>query len=187
YQEDTVPFTENPAYDPLLFNENDSSTWPYLYRGDAHGTTLEITPGETIPINLTGSSLFFGTSSWDPDDPTQNTTAPGRYNLFLSLTRAEEAIRAGSGDDMEASLTDLEGAAQQNRLLRAQLGNRAARVETAMTHQADVRVDLQQILSRYEDADVFETFTAIMQQETALQAALSITGRVSQLSILNYL
>lgn len=187
YQENTVPFAENPAYDPLLFNADDSSTWPYLYQGDAHATTLEITPGETIPINLTGSNLFFGTTSWDPADPTQNATEPGRYNLFVTLTRAEEAIRANSSDDMQASLADLEGAAQQNRQLRAQLGNRAARVETAMAHQEETRVDLQQILSRYEDADVFETFTAIMEQETALQAALSITSKVSQLSILNYL
>ena len=86
---------------------------------------------------------------------------------------------------MQTSLDDLEGAADQNRRLRSQLGNRASRVETAMDYQEGVRIDLKQILSRYEDADAIEAFNDIVQQETAFQAALSVTGKVSQLSILD--
>ena len=48
-------------------------------------------------------------------------------------------------------------------------------------------IDLKQILSRYEDADAIESFNAIVQQESAFQAALSVTGKVSQLSILDYI
>ena len=29
YKEDTKPFVENPAYDPLLYNPSNSTTWPY--------------------------------------------------------------------------------------------------------------------------------------------------------------
>jgi flagellar hook-associated protein 3 FlgL len=54
-------------------------------------------------------------------------------------------------------------------------------------HQEQVKIDLQQILSRYEDADALESFTEITKQETAYQAALSITGKVSKLSILDYI
>ncbi len=187
YQEDTVPFVENPAYDPLLYDANDSSTWPYLYQGDENATSLEITPGELVEVNLTGNNLFFGTTTWDPADPTNNSTASGRYDLFLELTQAEAAIRTNDQAAMQDSLGDLEGAAEQNRRLRSQLGNRASRVETAMDYQEGVRVDLKQILSRYEDADAIEAFNAIIQQETAFQAALSVTSRVSQLSILDYL
>ena len=38
-----------------------------------------------------------------------------------------------------------------------------------------------------EHADAIEVFNDILQQETAFQAALSVTGRVSELSILDYL
>jgi len=187
YEEDTIPFVENPAYDPLLYNANDSSTWPYLYQGDKNTTSLEITTGELIQVNLTGNDLFFGTTTWDPAVPTNNSTEAGRYDLFLELTQAEEAIRANNQADMQTSLGDLEGAAEQNRRLRSQLGNRSTRVETAMDHQEGVRIDLKQILSRYEDADAIESFNAIVQQETAFQAALSVTSKVSQLSILDFL
>jgi flagellar hook-associated protein 3 FlgL len=187
YEEDTIPFVENLAYDPLTYDPNDSSTWPYRYQGDENATSLEITTGELIQVNLTGNNLFFGSAAWDNLDPTQNSTDPGRYDLFLELTQAEEAIRTNNLTDMQTSLDDLEGAAEQNRRLRSQLGNRASRVETAMDYQEGARIDLKQILSRYEDADAIEAFNAIVQQETAFQAALSVTSKVSQLSILDFI
>ncbi|MGD9949498.1 MAG: flagellar hook-associated protein FlgL [Desulfobulbus sp.] len=187
YEEDTIPFVENPSYDPLTYDSNDSSTWPYLYQGDENATSLEITTGERIKVNLTGNDLFFGTSNWDTTTPTNNSTESGRYDLFLELTQAEEALRTNDQAAMQTSMDDLEGAAEQNRRLRSQLGNRASRVETAMDYQEGVKVDLTQILSRYEDADAIETFNAIVQQETAFQAALSVTSQVSKMSILDFI
>jgi flagellar hook-associated protein 3 FlgL len=130
-----------------------------------------------------------------------------RIDIFSLLERTEEVLRtrmadleaanaldaigntAGADalrDKLEGKVDTLELAANQCRRLRSQLGNRASRVDVAMFHQADVKIDLQQVLSRYQDADAIETFNAIMQQETAFQAALSITSKVSQISILDY-
>ncbi len=187
YQEDTKPFVENPAYDPALYDPNDHTTWPYLYQGDGNPTEVEITPGERIQIDLTGNDLFFGSSTWNTTPPPNNSVDPGRYDLFAVLTQAEEAIRSNDPTAMQNSLADLDGAAEQNRRLRSQLGNRAARVESAMHHQEAVKIDLKAILSRYEDADAIEAFNDIIKQETALQAALDITGKVSKLSILDYI
>jgi flagellar hook-associated protein 3 FlgL len=80
----------------------------------------------------------------------------------------------------------LEVAANQNRVMRSSLGSRAQRVDSAMLHQEDALIDLEQILSRYQDADMIEVFNDITQKETAFQAALNITARVSQISILDY-
>lgn len=187
YEEDTIPFVENPSYTTAGYLANDSSTWPYLYQGDENATSLEITTGERIVVNLTGNDLFFGTSTWDTAVPTNNSTDPGRYDLFLEMTQAEEAIRANDQGLMQTSMDDLDGAAEQNRRLRSQLGNRASRVETATDYQKGVLVDLKQILSRYEDADAIESFQAIVQQETAFQAALNVTAKVSQMSILDFI
>ncbi len=187
YEEDTIPFVENPSYTPAGYLANDSSTWPYLYQGDENATTLEITTGERITVNLTGNDLFFGTTTWDTAVPTNNSTEPARYDLFLEMTQAEEAIRANDQALMQTSMNDLDGAAEQNRRLRSQLGNRASRVETATDYQGGVLVDLKQILSRYEDADAIESFNAIVQQETAFQAALSVTAKVSEMSILDFI
>ena len=185
YQETSPPFAVNPAYGPATYNPADSATWPVTYQGDGNVTRLEIDTGETMQVNLSGSDLFLGAASWDTVGA--NSIDSGRFDLFAELTRAEEALRAGDQAAMQASLTDLEGAADQNRRLRAQMGVRASRVETAKDYQAGLKVDLKQILSRYEDADAIAVFNDIIKQENAFQAALNVTGRVAQLSILDYL
>lgn len=198
FQESTKPFVENSAYSDATYNPLDSTTWPVHYVGDGFPTELEITPGEYLEVNLTGNELFMGINNGSvqtngPTDGFSYSSDPGRTDLFSALTRMEEAIRAGNvsdsagvGGGMEQNLTVLETAADQNRRLRSQLGNRASRVETAMLHQEDVKIDLQQILSRYQDADAIETFNDIIKQETAFQAALNITAKVSDVTILDY-
>ncbi|MDP3695102.1 MAG: flagellin, partial [Desulfocapsaceae bacterium] len=180
-------------YDPA-----DSTTWPYIYQGDAYPTELEITPGEYLQTNLTGNDLFMGISNsvmqaGGPTPPAVYASDTGRIDILSVLTRVEEALRAGNinnpagaGGGLQQQMTNLDTAADQSRRLRSQLGNRASRVDTAMMHQEAVRIDLNQILSRYQDADAIETFAEISKQETALQAALSITSKVSQISILDY-
>ena len=185
YQENTAPFVANPAYDPAAYNPADPATWPVSYRGDGNVTRLEIGTGQTEQVSLAGSDLFLGVAGWNPSGT--NSVDAGRHDLFAELARAEEAVRSGDPAAMQTSLTDLEGAADQNRQLRAQLGVRASRVETAVEFQEGLKIDLKAILSRYEDADAIEVFNDIVQQESAFQAALSVTGRVSQLSILDYL
>jgi flagellar hook-associated protein 3 FlgL len=199
YQENVKPFVENPDYDPALYDQTDSNTWPYIYHGDANPTELEITPGERLQVNLTGNDLFMGISNSvmqaGPIPPAVGYPSdPGRVDIFSVLTRLEEALRAGNindpdgpGGGVQAQMENLDIGADQNRRLRSQLGNRANRVENAMMHQTDVRIDLHMILSRYQDADAIATFAEITKQETAFQAALSITAKVSKISILDYL
>ncbi len=168
FQEDTRPFVLNAAYDPA-----DPASSSVIYQGDANATRLEIGAGEFVQVNLTGDQLFMGN--------------PGGINLFDVLTRLETAIRNEDLAGIDAEIGNLNAAADQGRKLRGLIGNNADRVETAIHHMEGVRIDLKQIVSRYEDADMIETFTRLLQQETAFQAALSVTTRVSQLSILNHM
>jgi flagellar hook-associated protein 3 FlgL len=204
YQDNVKPFVPNPNYnpspptDPLNpnppYDPADSTTWPYIYQGDPHPTELEITPGERLQTNLTGNDLFMGISnSVMQAGPPPYASDTGRIDIFSVLTRLEEALRAGNindpagaGGGLQDQMKNIDTAADQSRRLRSQLGNRASRVDTAMLHQESVRIDLLQILSRYQDADAIETFAEITKQETAFQAALSITAKVSQISILDY-
>ena len=191
YQENTKPFSANPNYDPAAYDPADSTTWPYIYNGDANPTQLEIGPGEYLETTLTGNELFLGVSNanWPSGQP-----GAGQVDIFSVMTRLEEAVRAGNftdaggpGGGVQQQLSNLNGAASQEQRLRGQMGGRAARVDTAMAHQETAQADLKQLLSRYQDADAIDNFTAITQQETALQAALSITAKVGAISILDYL
>ncbi len=119
--------------------------------------------------------------------------ASGKIDMFTVLTRLEEAIRAGNvsdtagpGGSIQSQMANLDIAADQNRDLRSQLGAKAKRVDLATVHQQDAKIDLDQILSRYQDADMIQVFNDITQKETAFQAALNVTAKVSKISILDY-
>ena len=153
----------------------------------AYGT-VNIAPNSTTEVTLDGAGLAEVGLTAD----TLN-GASGRIDIFTVLMRTEEAIRAGNFDDitgpggsLQAQIDNLEIAANQNRSQRSTLGARAQRVDAAILHQEDAQIDLKQILSRYQDADILKVYNEIIQKESAFEAALNVTGRVSKISILDY-
>lgn len=160
YAEDTEPFPDTSD--------------PTIYDGDAGHTELEIAPGERIQANLTGDQLFQG-------------VGVGGINLFEVLDEIQSQLAAGDADAALAQLGNLTDATEQVSRQRSQMGNIAARVENAQDHMEAIKIDMQEVLSRYEDADLVEVITALTQQEQAFEAALNVTAKVSDLSILNYL
>ena len=192
----------------------DVSSGSLVLTGPAEGSEIELT--ESVPGTLTpgGTQTVYGTVNIATNsttnvkiagatDPSPGLASVGlakgtlngatKIDLFTVLTRSEEAIRAGNvsdingaGGSIQSQLKNLDLAAEQNRRLRSQLGARASRVDSAILHQEDAKTDLQQILSRYQDADIIEVYNDIMQKENAFKAALNITSRISDISILDY-
>jgi len=91
------------------------------------------------------------------------------------------------GPTLEDLINPLEEAANQVRSQRSFKGNVGRRLETALDHMEQVKVDMEEFRSRYEDADIIETITDLQQQQQSFQAALSVTGKVSEMSILDYI
>lgn len=182
----TVTETTTPGTGFTSASYNNSTTTTY--------GTIDIGTNSADSVVLAGSGLAsVGLTAATLDPADQYPPDSGRLDLFSALTRMEEALRAGNVDDPDGAgggvsqnIENLEIGADQERRIRSRLGNRAARVEDAQDYQEEVKVDLEQILSRYQDADVIEIFNEIVQQETAYQAALNITSRVSQITILDY-
>lgn len=148
-------------------------------------------PDSTSAVTLSGAGLAAtGITNSDP------TTLAGSTNLdiFGVLANLEAALRAGNvsdpngvGGGIQGSKEKIEMAADQTRLQRSQLGVRAKRVEGMKTQQEGALVDLQATLSRYQDADIVEVLSKMVQRETALRANLEIIGRVSSITILDYM
>jgi flagellar hook-associated protein 3 FlgL len=159
YAEDTQPFPD--------------TTDPNNYQGDSGHMELEIAPGEKIQANLTGDELFQG--------------AGGGINLFQLLDDIQNDLAAGNSTAATARLDDLKDATSQVSRQRSQMGNVAARVENAQGHMEEIKIDMQEVLSRYEDADIIDVITSLNQQEMAFEAALNVTSKVSKLTILDYL
>ncbi len=159
FAEDTKPFEE--------------ADYLSTYHGDNGQMELEIAPGERITANLTGDELFQG--------------AGGGINIFQLLDDIQNDLAASDSLTALSRLDDLKDATEQVSRERSQMGNVAARVENAQGHMEDIKIDMQEVQSLYEDADIIEVITSLNQQQMAFEAALNVTSQVSELSILKYL
>lgn len=175
YSERTKPFTVNSAYPG-------PGQAPVLYNGDNGVQQLEISPNELIDINLSGNVLMKGDTDNDGTYPDS-----GAVDIFSVVTNIQEALQANDPDAVEAQMNDLDTAANQVRKYRSIKGNLGSRLETANDHMGQIKIDMESFRSRYEDADILDTITSLQQQEQSYQAALDVTGRISKLSILDYL
>jgi flagellar hook-associated protein 3 FlgL len=181
YMEDVRPFEENPAYDPLLYDAANSATWPVIFQANENPITLEISPGESIEVTAAGCAIFLG------DVDNDGVVDAGGINLFYVLSELETAIRTNDVSTIETNLTALDEGMDQVIRTRSLLGINAHRVESSKSQMEDIKLEYQKSLSRYEDADLVKTLSELLEQETAFQAALEVTSRVANLSILNYL
>lgn len=174
FEEKTAPFVTNPNYPAPESN-------PVSYQGDDGVLEFEIAPNELIKVNSTGNGFMLG--DYDND----GTTDAGAVDVFDVITRLEDNIRNGNIADIQTGINELETAANQIRSQRSLNGNVGRRLEVASEHMEEIKIDMEEYRSRYEDADILETITELQQQEQSFQAALSVTGKVSELSILNYI
>ncbi|MFW5931069.1 MAG: flagellar hook-associated protein FlgL [Desulfosalsimonas sp.] len=181
YEENTQPFSANPDYDPEKYDPDDPDTWAVEYHGDGNAKQLEISPGKQIQVGLAGNELFLGDA--DNDDKSENT------DVFSALKDLEHSIRNWDGDKdaLQDNVDKVDQGADQVRRLRSRMGNNALRIERASGHLEDQSNEFKKIISDYEDADMLEVFSELLQQETAFEAALNVTTRISKLSILDFM
>lgn len=164
FSEKTPPFAPNDPTQPV------SSSNPIVYNGDNGSVEFEIAPNELIEVNLTGDNLMFG-----------------GVDVFALVTSFEDALRNNDPTTIQTLIDPLESAANQVRSQRSLKGNVGRRLEVALDHMEQIKIDMEAFRSRFEDADILETITEMQKQEQSFEAALSVTGRVSALSILDYI
>ena len=150
---------------------------PYNYQGDTGAIMIRIQPGATIQTNVTGDRLF----------NLGGAAAPGVRDLFTLTQNLEAAVESGDVsatssllDDIDANLTNVLG-------IRAQVGARVARTEHNADALAESTTRLQALLSNLEDVDLPQAVVELKTRENIYQAALAVTGRIMQISLVNYI
>jgi flagellar hook-associated protein 3 FlgL len=157
HQTSTVTFTEDVPGNPTVIT----------YNGDAGVIQREVAQGERVTVNITGTTVWpgvFSTLIQFRDDLMSN-NFPGIQNASATIA------------------TQIEGELN----LRSQLGAKARRVELAEFQLEDEAAMLNIVKSDMQDIDLSDAIVKLQIQETAYEAALGVTGRTLNLSLLNFL
>src|SRR5690606_29486905 len=84
---------------------------------------------------------------------------------------------------------DLIDVARQQDIMpeRVDIAGRQRRIETAESLLSLLKISSEEALDKLQATDVFEAATNLSQAQTALQASLTVSTRVLQMSILDYI
>lgn len=138
------------------------------YSGDGGQMLREIDAGTTSQTNVAGPSTF---------NPVFNGLISLRDHLL-------------SNDGASIGTTDLAAidSAMSNLLnVRADVGARTNRLDSALTRQESLKARLTGLLSKTEDTDFAEAITDFTNQQNVYQAALAAGAKALQPSLLDYL
>lgn len=159
-----------------LFSGDNSDTAPYdsttwLYNGDSG--TKDVMIGENSAANLTAN----GTDIFGPD------TA----NVFNILNDLEAALLVPDPAAIEAQITRLDSANEAITAVRAHEAGLYKRLEATENHNAYFKVNVEEMLSKTEDADVAEAIINFQVQQTTYESTLATSSMILQKSLVDFL
>ena len=181
------------AKDPngrYVFSGTNSSTPPYVM--DANGVVTY--QGGTAPLRVKiGDSGYedataVGPAAWQGVvRPAAGSGTPQRVDLFGVVSDLEQSLRTNSRQDISRAVDELTTVADHVQTSMAKLGASQNRLQLAQTTAEDLTTRAKTALSDIKDLDYATALGDLKKQETLLQASQSLLGRLSQLSLLEYM
>jgi len=175
-KEHLVDIANTSVNGKYIFNGTNSDVQPVTIGEDGELTVdfadddvvMEVSSGITVKANTDGSTVF-GENG----------------DLFATVDNFIE--RLGQGEDIEASIGELEASIGGVLDSRAEIGARMNRVELVENRLADQKIVTTKTLSDNEDVDFAEAITNLITQESLHRAALSAGSRIIQPSLVDFL
>ena len=152
----------DPGYDPAD---------PAFYKGDSKKLEARIDTSTKIEYGIPGN-------------------APGFEKLFRALFMVRNAnVSPGNIDSttLNSALALALEAMQEIPDLRSGIGFNRQILEQAKSRNEDFMVFTNEAISQIENVDLAEAVTRISAEQTQLEASFSLTARLSQLSLANFL
>jgi flagellar hook-associated protein 3 FlgL len=156
--------TQNQPYDS-------SSAPPWTYNGDSG--TKQVVIGENMQINITadGSSIF----GLDPN------------TVFNMLDDLENALNLPDPAGIETQIGRLEGAVDTITTIRTRNAGVYKRLEATENQYNYFKVNVQDMLSNTEDANIAEAIINFQVQKTTYESTLATASMILKKSLIDFL
>lgn len=134
---------------------------------------IEIGVGVKIPVSVSGSRVFGAATDSD--------------NAFRLLSDLEAALKNGDDQGIQSAMGRLDTRIDKFLEVRADIGAKVNRIELAKERLGDININVKQLQTKVEDADIAALITSLKTDEAVYQASLSVGSRIIQPSLLDYL
>jgi flagellar hook-associated protein 3 FlgL len=148
-----------------------------IYSGDIGAVRRTIADGVAVQVNVTGPDVF-GTS---------NVATPLQGDLFQVFDAMAAAVRSGDATAIGTATAALSSAMTRVDIGQTTVGSVTNQIEQTIGRNETMLLDVQDRLSQVEDVDMAEAIVRFKTSENAYQAALGVTAKVIQPSLLDFL
>jgi flagellar hook-associated protein 3 FlgL len=147
------------------------------YVGDNGNVRRVIDEGVTVDVNMTGAAVF----------GTRNAGTPLAGDMFQILDEMAKAVRANDTPAIQAAEAAFQTAVDRVSTAQIHVGGVSNQVEGSMARSEMTLIDVKARLSRVEDTDIAEALISLSSDEAAYRAALGVTARVIQPTLMDFL
>lgn len=147
------------------------------YQGTSDEFAIEIDRGVRLAVTFSGDKLLHGSPASGNNDT----------DILGTLDNLMTALAANDESGIRNQLTTLDDGLNQVLAVRGELGGRLQRLDNTLALHEGTKLNVNSLVSERQDVDIMQVLSDLKKQETALQAALSATSRMSSQSLLDYL
>lgn len=171
----------NSTYDGrYIFNGQMTDVKPYSIDNAADDKTddgryyLNISPSVAVEVSLTGEKIFG--EAGQPE------------NVFALFDRISGYLQTpNQQDQLSLSLSDINKAVEKLSYGLSEVGARMNRFELVQNRIADEKLSLTQLKSHVADVDMADAIIQLQLQQNVLQASLSVSAKILQTTMLDYI
>lgn len=170
--------------DQYIFAGTNTGTVPYsiddlgnvTYTGNSGSLGVKTDrSGGTTTVNVAGPDVFEFESGGET------------LNIMQEIWELKKAVSTGDTNVISEKLTTLEDAETSVARQSSVAGTRLSSLENRKSSIKVIQSDMAGWLSTTQDTDYTEAITKYSQASLAYQAALQVTGKLEQLSLVNYM
>jgi len=143
------------------------------YSGDYTVNSVNIDTSATEKINITGDRVL-------------TAGAPGA-NILQTMDDLIANINSNNVTGIQAGAKNLETGFDQVTNLQTEVASRLTRLDNTSSMLNITKNTLETIRGNVQDADMYKLGVELTQQQTAFQASLAATAKISNLSLLDYM
>jgi len=144
------------------------------YNGNGEEMSVNIDEKTPFAYSISGEAAF-------------TDKGEGTVDIFGVLNELKTALENNDPDTISSCIDDLKAGADQISKNISSCGSRINRLEIAKSNLVDLDLNLTQLLSDTEDADMAEVITRFAMKETVLKASYATASKIGNLTILDFL
>ncbi|MET0386131.1 MAG: flagellar hook-associated protein FlgL [Polyangiales bacterium] len=165
-RDELITLGNSHSGDRFVFGGYKDGAPPYdaagVYTGDTEAPRVEISRGVTLPMGVTGDSVF-GT----PGD-----------DVFTTITNLQTALASGDGANISSMITEVDQRFERVRVVHSEIGvhqNAADIAQAVVQRGGDAAAKNRSALV---DIDAAESYSNLIRAQSALSAAIEIASQL---------